>query len=113
MKIKKVTVDGFRCLQELEISFEDELTVIVGENDAGKSSLVDCLKVITQNKSVEFDDFNYDTDTIKLSIEIENFVFYKNFFKHFPYMFRTRRNLVFRHQCRMCRIYHCPIQMFY
>jgi putative ATP-dependent endonuclease of the OLD family len=79
MKIKKVTVDGFRCLQELEISFEDELTVIVGENDAGKSSLVDCLKVITQNKSVEFDDFNYDTDTIKLSIEIENFVFYKNY----------------------------------
>jgi putative ATP-dependent endonuclease of the OLD family len=77
MKIKTLRIDGFRCLQGLEISFEDDITIIVGENDSGKSSLVDCLKVITQNKSVELDDFHYDTDTIRLSIEIENFVFYK------------------------------------
>lgn len=77
MKIKKLKIDGFRCLMNLEISFDDNMTVIVGENDAGKSSLVDCLKVITQNKPVELDDFNYGTDTIKLSIEIEDFVFHK------------------------------------
>ena len=38
MKIKKLTVDGFRCLLGFEVKFEDDLTVIVGENDAGKSS---------------------------------------------------------------------------
>ena len=47
MKIKKITVDGFRCLLDFEVTFEDDLTVIVGENDAGKSSLVECLKVVS------------------------------------------------------------------
>ena len=68
---------GFVAFKNTVISFEDDLTVIVGENDTGKSSLVDCLKVITQNKTVELDDFNYDTNTIRLNIEIENFVFEK------------------------------------
>lgn len=77
MKIKKLKIDGFRCLMNLEISFNDNMTVIVGENDAGKSSLVDCLKVITKNKPVDVDDFNNSTDTITLSIEIENFIFHK------------------------------------
>ncbi|MDA1045693.1 MAG: AAA family ATPase [Verrucomicrobia bacterium] len=41
MKIKDLTVDGFRCLLGFEVRFEDDLTVIVGENDAGKSSLIE------------------------------------------------------------------------
>lgn len=81
MKIKRLEIDGFRCLQKMKIDFEDDLTVIVGENDAGKSSLVDCLKVVTQNKSVELDDFNYDSNLIELKVEIENFVFEKTFKK--------------------------------
>jgi putative ATP-dependent endonuclease of OLD family len=79
MKIKNLEIDGFRCLQGLSISFEDDLTIIIGENDTGKSSLVDCLEVITQNKLVEIDDFNHDNDEISLSVEIENFVFYKTY----------------------------------
>ena len=68
MKIKKLEIDGFRCLCGLDISFEEDLTVLVGENDAGKSSLVDCLKVITQNQPLELDDFNYDKDIIRMSV---------------------------------------------
>jgi DNA repair exonuclease SbcCD ATPase subunit len=48
VKIRKLSVNGFRCLLEFCVDFDEELTVIVGENDAGKSSLIECLKVITQ-----------------------------------------------------------------
>jgi putative ATP-dependent endonuclease of the OLD family len=64
MKIKNLSINGFRSLKNLNISFEDDITVIVGENDSGKSSLIDCLKTITQNKPVESDDFNYDSDLL-------------------------------------------------
>jgi predicted ATP-dependent endonuclease of OLD family len=77
MKIKNLSINGFRSLKNLNISFEDDITVIVGENDSGKSSLIDCLKVITQNKAVELDDFNYDSKKIELQIEIEDLVFIK------------------------------------
>ncbi len=77
MKIKKLSINGFRSLKSLIISFEEDITVLVGENDSGKSSLIDCLKVITQNKPIEFDDFNYDSNKIDLQIEIEDLVFIK------------------------------------
>jgi len=81
MKIKTLTIDGFRCLRCLSVSFEEDITVIVGENDCGKTSMIDCLKVITQNKPIEIDDFYYGSDIIKLTVEIENFIFKKEYRK--------------------------------
>lgn len=44
--IKRIVIDNFRCLQQnVEIKFENDITLIVGENDAGKTSLVEAMKV--------------------------------------------------------------------
>lgn len=58
--------------------FKNNLTVIVGENDCGKTSLIDCLNILTHNKPVEIDDFSYGRNELKIGIEIEDFVFEKN-----------------------------------
>lgn len=79
MRIKSLEVDGFRCLVNFKISFEDDLTVIVGENDSGKTSLIECLKVITQNKQIESDDFSHDKNEIHLAVEIDDFIFEKSY----------------------------------
>lgn len=79
MKIRKLSVNGFRCLLNFCVDFDDELTVIVGENDAGKSSLIECLKLITQGKMIELDDFNHDLDIIEISVETEDFTFRKSY----------------------------------
>ncbi|MES3676564.1 AAA family ATPase [Halomonas elongata] len=78
MKIKKLSVNGFRCLLDFQVDFEDDLTIIVGENDAGKSSLVECLKVITQGRPVELDDFNHDLSLMEIRVETEDFTFKKS-----------------------------------
>ncbi|MDP2210188.1 MAG: AAA family ATPase, partial [Candidatus Aquicultor sp.] len=78
LKIRCLKVSGFRCLtDDFQITFEDDLTVIVGENDSGKTTLLECLKVVTQNKSIELDDFNYDSNKIEISVEIDDFIFKK------------------------------------
>jgi putative ATP-dependent endonuclease of OLD family len=77
MKVKNLNVDGFRCLLGCEVKFEDDLTVIVGENDAGKSSLIECLKVVTQGRKVELDDFSHGLTKIKISVGTEDFKFDK------------------------------------
>lgn len=79
MKIRKLSVNGFRCLLDFYVDFEDDLTVIVGENDAGKSSLIECLKVITQGRLIEIDDFNHELDFIEISVETEDFAFRKTY----------------------------------
>ena len=79
MQIKKLNIKGFRCLVDLIITFEQGLTLIVGENDSGKTSLVECLKVITQNRTVELDDFHHDGDSIFIEVTVDDFVFIKEY----------------------------------
>lgn len=81
MKLMRIEIDGFRCLLDFKLDFEPGLTVIVGENDRGKSSLIDCLKVITQNKPIEFDDINNEKNELLIDIEIEDFIYRKKFVK--------------------------------
>ncbi len=75
MRIKRLKVDGFRSLVDFEITFDESLTVIVGENDSGKTSLIDCLKVITQGRSVTLDDLTYGKDQLTIEIEIDDSIF--------------------------------------
>lgn len=41
MHLKKITLNNFRCFKHLEIDLDRHLTVIVGENGAGKTALLD------------------------------------------------------------------------
>lgn len=82
MKIRKLSVNGFRCLLDFSVDFDSELTVVVGENDAGKSSLIECLKLVTQGKMIELDDFNHDLNSIDISVETEDFTFRKSYLRN-------------------------------
>lgn len=41
MRLKKITLDNFRCFKTLEIDLHPRLTVVVGENGAGKTAVLD------------------------------------------------------------------------
>lgn len=81
MKIRALQVAGFRSLKNFSIEFDPLLTVIVGENDAGKTSLIECLRVITQDRTVGSDDFSYGANEIRIHVEIDNFIFNKKYLK--------------------------------
>ncbi len=44
MRIKKVRVQGFRLLRDVELMLEDTATVVVGRNNSGKTSLTDVFR---------------------------------------------------------------------
>jgi predicted ATP-binding protein involved in virulence len=56
MRLKKVALKNFRCFDSLELELHPRLTVIVGENGAGKTAILDALAsalspVVTQLSS--------------------------------------------------------------
>lgn len=53
MKLKKVTFKNYRCFEDLEIELDPRLTVIVGNNGAGKSAILDGIAAVLSKS------FNY------------------------------------------------------
>ena len=43
MKIKKIILENFRCYKERTVIDIDDLTVFIGKNDVGKSTILDAL----------------------------------------------------------------------
>lgn len=82
LKLRQLEVQGFKSLAQFRVSFDDALTVVVGENDAGKTSLIDCLKVVTQGRPVGLDDFTHQHDAMIISVEIDDFLFRKDYRKN-------------------------------
>lgn len=54
MQIKKVKITNYRCFENLELSFDDHLTLLVGRNGSGKSSILDAVTVSVGALMTEF-----------------------------------------------------------
>ena len=60
MKITKIEVKNYRLLKEFSIDLEDELSLVVGKNNTGKTSLLSVLDKFLNSRKFQFDDFNLD-----------------------------------------------------
>lgn len=56
MIITKLILENFRNFRErIEIAFDEELTVFIGKNDIGKSTILEALEIFFNNKVVKID----------------------------------------------------------
>ena len=59
MRIKYIQVRFFRMLANVSINLEDDITLIVGRNNSGKTSLLEIIKMLTSNEdTLSFEDFS-------------------------------------------------------
>ena len=54
MRIKDITVQNFRLLENVELCLEDDITLIVGRNNSGKTSLTELFRRLLDDKSPKF-----------------------------------------------------------
>lgn len=61
MKITKIDIQNFRLLKNFSIDLEEELSLVIGKNNTGKTSLLTVLdKFLNDTKSFSYNDFNID-----------------------------------------------------
>lgn len=71
MKIIKVKVENYRLLKKFSLDLEDQLSLIIGKNNTGKTSVLTVLdKFLNERNKFSYDDFNIDFKTdLKSKIE--------------------------------------------
>ena len=62
MRLREITIRNFRCLADVSIPIGDN-TVLVGENNSGKTALLDALKIALPRsmagRRTRFDEYDY------------------------------------------------------
>lgn len=80
MRIKKIGIENFRCYQNLTLNLNDKYTVLIGENGAGKSAILDAISIALGNYisyfansfGIKKDDSHYKIYEIGSKIEREH-----------------------------------------
>src|SRR4030043_915706 len=67
MKIKKVTIKNFRSIFECDFCFND-LLALVGENNNGKSNIIDAIEMISKTKVNNVFDFKNKSNPIEIEV---------------------------------------------
>ena len=69
MKIERITIQNFRCFENVQLTFDPRLTVIVARNGQGKSSLLDAIKIALWPYIAGFDLASITLDTTGIQID--------------------------------------------
>lgn len=59
MRLTSIEISNFRCLRRITLPIH-QLTVLIGENDSGKSSVLDLLEIVLNNSQPDANDFCHE-----------------------------------------------------
>ena len=71
MQIKKLKIGNFRNLNNIEISFDETCNFIVGENNLGKSNILNLLNTVFTKRAFVIDDFSDKTEPISVEFQLK------------------------------------------
>lgn len=73
MRLSKITIDNFRGIKHIEVELDRDMTVLVGENNVGKTSVLEalrlCLDVVKSDKTCNFSEYDFYRDDTRTGIE--------------------------------------------
>lgn len=73
MRLRKIKVENFRLLKNFELETKDDLSLIIGKNNCGKTSVLVILNKMLNSSKIMWEDINLDKQQ-KLYKEIKKFV---------------------------------------
>lgn len=81
MHITDIKIQNFRIFDNFQITLNKSINIFVGENNSGKTALIDAIRYALDTNSAEWikiksEDFHNQTDNLLISIkfvEIEDF----------------------------------------
>lgn len=71
MRIKEISVENYRNLNSATIAFDESCNFIVGENNLGKSNILNLLNIIFTRRGFVYDDFSDANLPITVNVRIK------------------------------------------
>lgn len=77
MYLSKLNIKNFRSIKEISLAFNQGINVLIGENNAGKSTIIDALRICLGYRNqdglrVSKNDFYISKDSSNLNVTVKN-----------------------------------------
>lgn len=75
MKLNRCIVKNFRCLKSADLCFGDQINIVVGDNEAGKSTLLEAINLALRGQinrrpaAFEIHPFMFNQDVVREYLE--------------------------------------------
>ncbi|MBD3808660.1 MAG: AAA family ATPase, partial [Epsilonproteobacteria bacterium] len=72
MTVKSLILKNFRAYKDIKVNFDANMNVIIGQNDIGKSTILEALDIFFGQEVIKIDisDFNKDKEGDKIVIGV-------------------------------------------
>ena len=70
MEIKYISIKNFKSIRSMEISNIQNSLILVGKNNAGKSSILHALRAVEGSYEISLDDFNESMQNIEIKLSL-------------------------------------------
>ncbi len=74
MHISKINIENFRLFKEFSVDLNPGLNVLVGENNSGKTAVIDAIRLALDTNSSEWtriSENDFHTDTVDFSVQLK------------------------------------------
>ena len=71
MQIKSLHIENFKSIRELTISDIENVLILVGKNNTGKTVVIDAIRAVTGNYTVRENDFNEKKQNIEIAMVLD------------------------------------------
>ena len=73
MRIEYIRISNFKSIDNLEIKDIENALILVGQNNTGKSTVIDAIRAVCGDYKIQFDDFDDSGANIEISIRLRIF----------------------------------------
>lgn len=71
MQIKSLSIKNFKSIRKLELHDVENALILVGKNNTGKTAVLDAIRAVTGNYTVQENDFNEKKQNIEIAMVLD------------------------------------------
>ena len=71
MRLEYLRIQNFKSIRDMEIRDIENVLILVGKNNAGKTVILDALRILDNTYRIDFNDFNLDAGNIEIQVGVQ------------------------------------------
>ena len=71
MRLDRLRIQNFKSIRDMEIRNVENVLILVGKNNAGKTVVLDALRILDNTYRIQENDFNLEAGNIEIDVDLQ------------------------------------------